>query len=224
MSSHYIRMLFIAIISACISFFISEDIQAQPKDPMTGIQLSTVDFEPPENMAHQAYLGVSRQNPGDKTFDINDINADVVLVEIFSMYCPHCQKDAPNMNAFFNLIQKNELYRDRIKLIGIGVGNSAFEVDFFRKTYNIEFPLFPDPDFKIHKLLGGVRTPYFIGIKRLKNGSQTVDSSQKADSSQKVDSSQTVSDNSLKVFLSESGGERQPEVFLQQIIKQADLQ
>ncbi|MBF0259788.1 MAG: TlpA family protein disulfide reductase [Desulfamplus sp.] len=177
-----------------------------------GLQLSTVDFEPPDNVVHQAYLGLNRKNLSDKTFNINDINADVVLVEIFSMYCPHCQKDAPNMNAFFNLIQKNESYRDRIKLIGIGVGNSAFEVDFFRKTYNIEFPLFSDPDFRIHKLLGGVRTPYFIGIKKLKNGPQT------------VDGSKTVLDNSLKVFLSESGGERQPEAFLQQIIKQADLQ
>ncbi len=44
-------------------------------------------------------------------------------------------------------------------MIGIGLGNNSREVSYFKKYYNIPFPLIADPDFKIHKDLKETRTP-----------------------------------------------------------------
>lgn len=78
------------------------------------------------------------------------------------------------MNEFYQAIKARKDLKDKMKLIGIGTGNSDFEVNFFRKKYEVPFPLFSDEDYAIHKALGEVRTPYFIGVKLNSDGSHEV--------------------------------------------------
>jgi hypothetical protein len=59
-------------------------------------------------------------------------------------------------------------------LIGIGAGNSAYEVNVFREKYKVRFPLFPDPDYEIHGRLGDVRTPYFFAVALSEQGPDPV--------------------------------------------------
>lgn len=114
----------------------------------------------PESMVQADYLGLDSEK---QQFEVSDISADLVLIEIFSMYCPICQAEASEVNRLFSLIREQGL-EDRIKIIGIAPGNSAFEVGVFQKEYEIEFPLFPDPDYEWHDILGKVGTPYFITV------------------------------------------------------------
>ena len=139
--------------------------------PKEGGVLPEISLSVPEVPAQQNYLGIANNK---KTFRIPEIKAEVVLIEIFSMYCPYCQKDAPVVNELYNKIARDKKLKNKIKMIGIGAGNSPFEVDFFQKTYDIHFPLFPDGEFSVHKMLGEVRTPYFIGVKINKDGTHSI--------------------------------------------------
>jgi thiol-disulfide isomerase/thioredoxin len=143
----------------------------QSVTPSEGGILPKISLPVPQDQEYQQYLGLKK---GAGTFLIPQIKAKVVLIQIFSMYCPHCQKDAPVANDFFSKLSADSKLKDTIKIIGIGAGNSDFEIDFFRKQYGVKFPLFSDGDFLIHKILGEVRTPYFIAIKIDRNGSHKV--------------------------------------------------
>ena len=121
----------------------------------------------------------------------------MVIIEIFSMYCPYCQGEAPNVNNLYTLIESNPSLRNKIKIIGIGINNSLFETDIFKNKYKIAFPLIPDGDFKLHKIMGEVRTPYFIVVK-LKGGKK-------------------------EIIYSKLGALENNNIFLEQILKSAGL-
>ena len=143
---------------------------AANKPPQKGEVLPIMNLPIPKNPDERSYLGLS----GSGSFKIPQIKAKAVIIEIFSMYCPYCQKDAPGVNELYRLIENNADIKNKIKLIGIGAGNSSYEVEVFKKTYTVPFPLFPDKDFTIHKACGEVRTPYFMVIKINEDGSHQI--------------------------------------------------
>jgi hypothetical protein len=101
-------------------------------------------------------------------FKVSDIKADYLLVEIFSLYCPICQRDAPEVNAMRRELMAVDTGAT-IRFIGIGAGNTSFETNFYAKKYQVDFPLFHDADFVAHKALENVGTPAFYLVD-LKSG------------------------------------------------------
>lgn len=142
---------------------------AENRTPQAGDILPTIELPKPGDSAELKYLGLS----GSGLFKVHQIKAEVLIIEIFSMYCPYCQAEAPSLNELYRSIEKDPALKNRIKMIGIGIGNSSFETDIFRKKYQVAFPLFPDGEFKLHKMIGEVRTPYFFVVK-LKRGKAEV--------------------------------------------------
>jgi peroxiredoxin len=129
--------------------------------PQAGDLLPVVELASPGDAAQRQYLGLGTS----ERFRVAEIQGEVVIVQIFSMYCPHCQREAPDVNRLFEIIEADRRFRGRVKLIGIGAGNSDFEVGVFRQSFSIPFPLFADENLAVHRQLGAVRTPYFFGAK-----------------------------------------------------------
>jgi peroxiredoxin len=168
---------------------------ASTQPPQVGNSLPEMKLPKPADSGDLKYLGLS----GSGTFTADQVKAQVLIIQIFSMYCPYCQKDAPNVNRFFGLIENNPKLKGKIKILGIGVGNTQFEVNTFKKKYKVEFPLVPDADFQVHKIIGEVRTPYFIVVK-LKGA------------------------NKPEVVYSRLGAHENVEAFLDEVIKLANVQ
>ncbi len=125
--------------------------------------LGGMEFAVPSDREQQNYLGTSRSG----TFKLTKIPAQVLLVEIFSMYCPYCQADAPTVNEVYKILQQDPVLSKKVRLIGIGTGNTPFEIDVFRKKYDVKFPLFPDEDSALQKMVSEpIRTPTFIALKK----------------------------------------------------------
>ena len=139
--------------------------------PKTGDDLPKISLPSPADQKDKDYLGIS----GPDKFTVRQIQAPVILIQILSMYCPHCQKEAPNVNILFKMIEDNAELKDKIKIIGVGATNSAYETKLFRKKYKVPFPVLPDPDLLVYKQIGGeMGTPYFIGVSNDPDGQPKV--------------------------------------------------
>lgn len=186
-------MILLAALAICLVAFHGARVAAE--EPLiTGDILATIQLPVPQDPEAKNYLGLTEEG----SFSLSQIKAQVIMIEIFNMYCNNCQREAPRVNELYQLINKNPKLKGKIKMIGIGVGNTLLEVEVFRKTYEVVFPLFPDADYAIHKMCGEVRTPYFIGVK-------------------------IKADGSLRVFYTKEGGFQNPAQFLKIIVTLSGL-
>ena len=137
--------------------------QAAPSPPAGAadskpFDLPALRLPSPADAAHLAYLGVA----ADDTFALADIKTRILIIEVFNFYCPHCQAEAPNINRLYREIENDAQLRGRIKIIGIGIGNTPYEISMFRKRYAVPFPLFADRSRVLSMQLEVRQTPTFI--------------------------------------------------------------
>jgi len=141
-----------------------------PACAMPGPQVSSLpvlSFNAPVNAGAGDYLGLS---PGVTTFFLNDVDARVIVVEVFQVQCFHCQEDAPHVNELFERINQEGLYR-QVKVMAIAYGNTSFEASMYGRKYHVPFALLADPG---QQTINIEATPAYFILEPLSGGGARV--------------------------------------------------
>jgi thiol-disulfide isomerase/thioredoxin len=112
---------------------------------------------PPDSSKTQAYLGLKTMGP----FKVSDINAKVVVIELMSSTCPHCQAAAPNMNRLYKLMQTDPAMA-QVKFFGVSIRDNQAGLDTFRKAFKTAYPILLDKDHSLTNSLKDLATPTTI--------------------------------------------------------------
>jgi hypothetical protein len=116
----------------------------------------------PQSAADRTYLGL----PAEVTsFQLEDIQCEVLVVDCFDMYCHICQLGAKRVNELYELAQARGL-GERVKFIGLGVGDTPLEVATYKQKLKVPFPVFPDRRARLARSLGPLRVPNLLVLRR----------------------------------------------------------
>ncbi|GAB6060614.1 hypothetical protein JCM31598_37310 [Desulfonatronum parangueonense] len=110
-----------------------------------------------------AYLGLDQQAAN---FFLADVPAEYVLLKYYSEHCSQCVQEAELYNRLFSMIQDAPMLRERLKLIGLGVGDSQRSVLRFKRAHNVSYPLLSDERRILFNSVGGGEIPliYLVRI------------------------------------------------------------
>src|SRR6266536_4276230 len=116
----------------------------------------------PQTESERKYLGLSSTL---ERFSLDNVQADILILDFFDMYCHVCQARAPHMNEFYKLVQSRGL-SGRVRVLGVGVGDTPKEVTVFKEKFGLPFPVFPDRTGSFSRQFGKIRVPNIIVLKR----------------------------------------------------------
>jgi len=132
--------------------------ESKPEVVSAGMKLPQITLDAPGSEKDMEYLSLKDPKP----FSLPQVPAKLIVLEIFSVYCPHCRNQAPKLNKIYRLIQKDMELSPNIKMIGIAAGADQNKTDKWKATFRIPFPLFADSKTDIWKKLGKPGVPYTL--------------------------------------------------------------
>ena len=163
-------LVFLAtVLTLNLAFAAGETVLLSPGDKFPNLAL-------PDQLEKQdkEYLGIKIpffSFMQEDTFKLDEVKAELLFIEFFNKYCTSCQRQAPVNNEIYKCINSDNDLKNRVKFIGIGVGNSKRELDFFKSDKTIPFPLIPDPEFMGYEEIGDPGgTPYMLLVKKTDSG------------------------------------------------------
>lgn len=115
----------------------------------------------PQTAADREYLGLPE---AATSFRFEDIRCELLVVDCFDMYCHICQAGAKHVNELYSLVQGRG-WGQRVKFVGLGVGDTPLEVATYKDKFKVPFPLFPDRRSVLVKQFGELRLPNLLVLR-----------------------------------------------------------
>lgn len=112
------------------------------------------------------YLGVGEKG----SFSLTDIEARVLVISFLNTNCVYCIKSIPVFKEIFQEIDQDQNLRNRIKIFGIGAGDTSAEVAAFKEKHAIPYPIIADTEFKAHRAVNEPTVPFVVVTKRNNQG------------------------------------------------------
>ncbi len=78
-----------------------------------------------------------------KNLKISDYKGSVVLMNFFATWCGPCRKEMPFLQKDVWIKFKD---KENFKMLSIGRGHDQAEVDSFKESQNLGFPIYGDQD------------------------------------------------------------------------------
>ena len=147
-----------------ISFCSSPNIPQAP--PQLGDRLPKISFPIALSAEENKYLGLGQR----KDFSLDDIKTKLILIDFIGTNCHFCIQSIPTMNEIYKAIEKDQNLRANVKMLAVAAGGTLTEVDYFKKTFGVLFPILADPEYKAHESVGEPRVPFLIFVRKDSQG------------------------------------------------------
>jgi hypothetical protein len=92
----------------------------------------------PDDAAARGYLGLAAEATD---FALDDIAGEIVIVHRLDMYCALCHRAVPGAAKLYGDLAERG-YAERVKMIGLGVRNTALEMGVCRAKFSPPYPVF----------------------------------------------------------------------------------
>ncbi|MBL7175209.1 MAG: TlpA family protein disulfide reductase [Desulfobacteraceae bacterium] len=168
-----IRPIFVVFLAVMLSLVMATDVfsirgSGGEKKALIkpGASFPEIALRTPADKNDRAYLGI----PEGRSFTIKDIKAELVLVEIMSVYCGACRRQAAIYNKLYALIESTPETKGRIKIVQIGIGDIEGDIKAFKEAFKVPSPIVPDTSFDMHKAIGSSDTPFSIFVRQDSTG------------------------------------------------------
>ena len=148
-------------LSLCVLLSAEVSFGAEVRTFMLGDAFPTLTFEDTLSAKGRAYLGL----PDSGSFSLEEVAADVIIVEFLNKYCMSCQRQVPIFNRVYEAIEEDPELAPRVKMLGIGVGNSSLQTEMFREEREILFPILADPEFAAYEAIKEPKTPFTVLVR-----------------------------------------------------------